>query len=151
MSTICPALPDNSSSSSELWVSRSSDPSAERQQVITFPDIPSTAKNCLLNWTPHNQTLKASGYGITEVFTVGAPLPATVTSKTIGAIVGETIGSADFSDWVRQKDAGLQGHLIGGQNCSEEMNFMVQIGGDADGDVQLQLDGGSGFFLQYDC
>lgn len=152
MNTIFPAFPDASSKGSELWISQSTNPSNTRQQVVTFSGIPFTAQNCSLNWSSGSTSFNVSGSGLTDVSLVNGPPSAVINSKVISAAVGMKIGAADFTNWPQQKDASAYQHIVGSApNCSAEMTFMVGIAVGNVGEVRLQLDQESGFYVEYEC
>lgn len=152
MWTIFSAYPNLAGTNgTDVSFSQVSNENSVRQQVAVFSGIPSTAKNCGLQWY-HNatSTFIVDNSGLADVFAVKTPLPTSVTWNTIEAGLGQKIGQADFTSW--PGFAGNPDHIVAsGIECAPEMIFKVGLSGVAAGDVELEQSENSGFYVQYEC
>jgi hypothetical protein len=136
---------------SDIHLTQLRNGSLGQQQVVVFSNIPSTAKNCGLNWAVGNDSdqFNSSNPGLVDVTILHDPLPANITWNTMSKLWGHEIGQAEFDEWTNVTRP--HEHIVGALDCSETLVFKMGINGTDDGEVDLTQNEGSGWYIEYEC
>ncbi|KAL1954229.1 hypothetical protein VTO42DRAFT_1509 [Malbranchea cinnamomea] len=131
-----PPTDGNQAPTADFAISKSGD-SNRTDQIMTFK-LPKEAasKTCHIGWSvPTQREFVVKGNGLTGVREVNGTIP------------GKRIGGADFTFWPDMD--GAHTHNVALTPCRETLSLYLAL--DYDGEVFLEQDHETGWYVDYDC